>query len=111
MRRQLSAALWVAAVLAVSACKEAEAPKGVDTVSEVLPGSASDAMIPYGTLRSQRPIATDAPKAEATGAPARKGAAAPASQPNGATTATAPVPEPASPAQAEPPAPSATGAD
>jgi hypothetical protein len=60
--------LACALALALAACGERKADEGGNAVSEVLPGSASDAMIPYDTLRSQPPLAPDA-QAEGSGAP------------------------------------------
>lgn len=86
--------------LALSACNQT-APKqtGGTAGGEILPGSASDAMLPLDTLRSQPPLA---PKVESSGKPEAKGArsgAAPSA--SAAPAAEAPKAEPA----AEPVAP------
>ncbi|MEO6092935.1 MAG: hypothetical protein ABIT04_12650 [Novosphingobium sp.] len=64
--------------LAVAGCTNREAAEGNKAVSEVLPGSASDAMIPYDTLRSQPPLAPAAQGSDTardeSGGKARRGA-------------------------------------
>jgi hypothetical protein len=58
MRRPVTLAL-VAAALTLAGCQD-EKPKQQDqrtAVGEILPGSASDAMLPYDSLRSQPPLA------------------------------------------------------
>jgi hypothetical protein len=61
----------LALMLALPGCnKEAAKPTGGTADGEILPGSASDAMLPLDTLRSQPPLA---PKVEASGKPAGKG--------------------------------------
>lgn len=55
--------------LALGACQgEKAAKQGGNAEGEILPGSASDAMLPYDTVRSQPPLA---PLPTATGKPAR----------------------------------------
>lgn len=45
-------------VLVLAACKGEQKPaQDARAAGEILPGSASDAMIPYDTLRSQPPLA------------------------------------------------------
>ena len=57
-------------LLALPGCnKEATKPTGGTADGEILPGSASDAMLPLDTLRSQPPLA---PKVETSGKPADK---------------------------------------
>lgn len=85
--------------LALSACKsEKKTPEAATAQGEILPGSASDAMLPYDTLQSKPPLApppTEAagkgPKGSASGAAATEGegeagtaseAAAPAAAPS-----------------------------
>jgi hypothetical protein len=52
------AIITVAAALALAGCKQHGAAAGPgDAPAEILPGSASDAMIAYDTLRSQPPLA------------------------------------------------------
>lgn len=54
-------------VLALGACKGEQTPaQDARAAGEILPGSASDAMIPYDTVRSQPPLA---PKPVASGKP------------------------------------------
>ena len=88
--------------LALGACNQT-APKqtGGTAGGEVLPGSASDAMLPLDTLRSQPPLA---PRVESTGHPAEKGARPEAAASSSAEPAveTAPAVEPAAePAKTE----------
>ncbi len=86
--------------LALSACNQT-APKqnGGQADGEILPGSASDAMLPLDTVRSQPPLA---PRVEGTAKPAEKGA-----RPSAATSSSAaPAAETsAAEAAAEPAAP------
>jgi hypothetical protein len=80
--------------LALGACNQT-APKqtGGTAGGEILPGSASDAMLPLDTVRSQPPLA---PRVEGSGRPAEKGA-----RPSEAASASAaPVAE--APVAAEP---------
>lgn len=63
--------LLLALLFALPGCnKEVPKPTGGTADGEILPGSASDAMLPLDTLRSQPPLA---PKVESTGKPADKG--------------------------------------
>ena len=56
---RLSASIPVLALaLALAGCKGEEKPaQDARAAGEILPGSASDAMIPYDTVRSQPPLA------------------------------------------------------
>lgn len=55
---RLSASAIIGLVLTLAACKGEEKPaQDARAAGEILPGSASDAMIPYDTLRSQPPLA------------------------------------------------------
>lgn len=66
--------LSLALPLALAGCKGSDKPaQDAKAMGEVLPGSASDAMIPYDTLRSQPPLA---PPTESGTPGARKGQAA-----------------------------------
>lgn len=57
----------LALALALAGCKGEDKPaQDARAAGEVLPGSASDAMIPYDTVRSQPPLA---PKPVASGRP------------------------------------------
>jgi hypothetical protein len=89
-------------LLALPGCnKEAPKPTGGTADGEILPGSASDAMLPLDTLRSQPPLA---PKVESSGKPADKGDK-PAAK-GAASEAAAATAEPAeAPAAAAEPAP------
>ncbi len=60
-----SALVLVAGTLALGACQGSDKTAGAGTAAgEILPGSASDAMLPYDTVKSQAPLA---PKVEASG--------------------------------------------
>jgi hypothetical protein len=73
--------------LVLVACQAEKKPEHKGTVAgEILPGSASDAMLPYDTVRSQPPLApqteastdTHGPRAERSGAATRDEEAEPA---------------------------------
>jgi hypothetical protein len=86
MRHALS---LLALTLLVAACGGAKKDEGAGTAAgEILPGSASDAMLPLDTVRSQAPLA---PKVESTGATASTEADAAAS--DAAPAAEAPAAE------------------
>lgn len=81
----------VVLALALAACKGEQKPQGAGSAQgEILPGSASDAMIPYDTVRSQAPLA---PKPAASGKSDAKDAASEAAPEKSAETA--PKEEPA----------------
>lgn len=68
-----ASALLPALTLALAACQGEKKPAdGGNAQGEILPGSASDAMLPLNTLRSQPPLA---PQTQAAGKPgaAKKG--------------------------------------
>lgn len=101
-------AIAVAATLALCGCQQdnkADTAKGA-AGGQILPGSASDAMLPYDTLRSQPPLApksdVEADKGERKGKPA---AAAPdaAKEAEASGDAPAPAAPPASPSPAATP--------
>ena len=88
--------------LAAAGCKNREAAKGGNAVSKVLPGSASDAMIAYDTLRSQSPLAPategSEPSRERSAGPADTGATVkPTAEPSAAASGSAPQPSGAPP--------------
>ena len=89
------------AVLALAGCnRDAKKDAGAGTAQgEVLPGSASDAMLPLDTVKSQAPLA---PKSEGGEAGDAKGAKA-AKPSEKASDAAEPEPE-ASPSPADTPA-------
>ena len=65
---RLAALAMPALVLALAGCQAEKKPanaKGT-VAGEILPGSASDAMLPYDTVRSQPPLA---PQTESASAP------------------------------------------
>ena len=64
------AACAFALPFAAAACKgEKKAAQDANAEGEILPGSASDAMLPYDTVRSQPPLA---PPPSASGKPGAK---------------------------------------
>jgi len=88
-----------ALLLALTGCGNEAKPTGGSADGEILPGSASDAMLPLDTVRSQPPLA---PKASASSSdgddkPEPKQAAPKAEQPSVAATPDAP--EPAAPSE------------
>lgn len=101
MRPETRGGLAVALVLALAACQGEQKPAGKAAAGgEILPGSASDAMLPLDTLRSQPPLA---PKPSATArAPGQKDAGGDAGESEAAPAAEAAAPEtPAEPAAAQ----------
>lgn len=97
-----SARIVMAAVmaLAVAACQGEKPGERQGAAGEILPGSASDAMLPLDTVRSQPPLAPPteagraASKGSATGAAGTESEAS-ASEPAATATATAAAPSPA----------------
>jgi len=70
-------ALTGALAVALAGCKGEEKPaQDARAAGEILPGSASDAMIPYDTIRSQPPLAPKPTGAAGSGAPRDGGDAA-----------------------------------
>lgn len=91
--------LLLALALALPGCnKEAAKPTSGTADGEILPGSASDAMLPLDTLRSQPPLA---PKVESSGKPTEKDGK-PAAKGAASETAPAAGPAPAPEPGAEP---------
>lgn len=92
--------LMLALPLALAACQADEKPADQrQAAGEILPGSASDAMLPLDTLRSQPPLAPH------SGAAAPGGAMASSSAVPGdaaSSDATGPLATPAEPTAAEP---------
>lgn len=90
------------AALGLAACDQAPQQAATATAEgEILPGSASDAMLPLDTLRSQAPLAPKVVSSDAPDAPAsravRSSAASPAATPEPAPSADPePAAEPAS---------------
>jgi len=89
-------------VLTIAGCKQhGEADGGPsEAAAEVLPGSASDAMIQYDTLRSQPPLASPG-----AGLPHRVGGGTPSGDETAAAIEASGAPPPSSPT----PAAGATG--
>ena len=81
-------------VVALAACKGEQKVTGSTPSGQILPGSASDAMLPLDTVRSQPPLA---PRTEAAGRPGKD---KPANKP---AASDAPVPAPPSGAATEMP--------
>ena len=98
--------ILAAALLGLAGCKgEAKKDAGAGTAQgEVLPGSASDAMLPLDTVKSQAPLA---PKSEGGEAGDTKGAKAgkPSAKASDVATEEAAVTPDAGPSAAETPAP------
>lgn len=87
------AAMVALAALAACGSKEAKKPEG-GSFQEVLPGSASDAMLPYDTATSAPPLAPDQYEGvEDQGGPAAK-PRVPAASESAAEAETAPEVEP-----------------
>jgi len=96
MRLPLRAAALCLIPLALAACQgEKKTPEAATAQGEILPGSASDAMLPYDTLQSKPPLAP--PPTETAGKPG-KGSASDAVA--GADEAEAGASEAAAPAAA-----------
>jgi hypothetical protein len=69
MRSSLRTSAVCLAVLALAACHaEKKSGERRSAAGEILQGSASDAMLPYDTVRSQAPLAPDV---EGSGKPAK----------------------------------------
>ena len=102
LRPAKTLALILVPVLALTGCGSAE-KKDKDqrtAAGEILPGSISDAMLPYDTVRSQPPLA---PPEAAKGGP--KGASAAKPDATASDAADAAAEAPAAPAEApDPPA-------
>ena len=99
MMTTLRFAALIAVSLTLAGCQKERGPTDAKVAGgEVLPGSASDAMLPLDTVRSQAPLA---PKSESSGTPEKAGKPAGQGAPRGA-----PVPE-AAPVESAP-APAAT---
>ncbi len=83
--------------LALGACQGEKVPEQNGAAGEVLPGSASDAMLPMDTVRSQPPLA---PQTEGARRGSRANSAAASGAPEGsasepAATASTAAPSPA----------------
>ncbi|WP_374529822.1 hypothetical protein [Novosphingobium sp.] len=84
MQRIATIAVLAALGLSLGACKGAEKQQGAGNAQgEILPGSASDAMIPIDTVRSQAPLAPKAasPNKADSKAAASEAAPEPAAEP------------------------------
>ena len=92
-----------AVLLALAGCQQEKAgggKGGATDAGEILPGSASDAMLPYDTVRSQPPLAPRS-AADDKGKPGtRKADTADEPVSEAAEAPTSPAPAPAEPASA-----------
>lgn len=83
----------IALGMATAACNSKQAKSGeAEAAGEVLPGSASDAMLPYDTVRSQPPLAPQTEAAVKPGASGAKGTASEAAEDADAAASEAPAP-------------------
>ena len=98
MKQSITAIAAVGLVLTLGACKGGEKKPGAGNAQgQILPGSASDAMLPVDTLRSQAPLA---PKAGAKGKDSvSDGASEAASEAAAPEASAAPADKPAAAAQ------------
>lgn len=107
MIRATRLACLIALPLALAACGGKEPDKSATAAGEILEGTASDAMLPLDTVRSQPPLA---PQTQA--AKGKKGAATEAAEDESADGAAATAEATAAPAAAPaitvPPAPAPT---
>jgi len=98
MKQPITAIAAVALVLALGACKGGEKQQGAGNAQgQILPGSASDAMLPVDTVRSQAPLAPKAAAKSKDGA--SDGASEAASDAPAAEASAAPADKPSAPAQ------------
>lgn len=89
------------AALGLAACDQAPKKTAAATAEgEILPGSASDSMLPLDTLRSQAPLAPKVVSSDAPDAPNPRAARTAAARP-AATPEPAAAPEPAAEAVSE----------
>ena len=80
------------ALTALAGCNQSKKDEGAGTAAgEILPGSASDAMLPYDTVRSQPPLAPPPSASGKPGAKAEAGEADAAASEAGEETAAAPA--------------------
>lgn len=101
MKSALHLACLGALAVALTACSgEKKASQQGTAAGEILPASASDAMLPYDTVRSQPPLAP--PPTEAAKSAARKGADS--DEPAADSSEAATEPSPAASATAAEPA-------
>ena len=94
----MKAMVALLALGALSACggQEAKKPEGESSFGQVLPGSASDAMLPYDTASSAPPLeppSFGSPEGAGGGAPAAPGATGGAVENDAAVEPSVPVPD------------------
>ncbi len=80
-RHLATAALLAPMTLGLAACNKGQTDKQVSAGGEILPGSASDAMLPLDTVTSAPPLAPKVAKALGVTASEAPDAAAPADVP------------------------------
>lgn len=82
-------------ILGLAACNQGKKDAGGKAAGEVLPGSVSDAMLPYDQVRSQPPLAPASGDAKAKGKQAsgeKSDSASSAPEPDPSASAAAPAP-------------------
>ncbi|MBS0474613.1 MAG: hypothetical protein JSR28_05615 [Proteobacteria bacterium] len=95
----------LALVLCLAACGSGTKKAGAGAAEgEVLPGSASDAMLPYDSVKSQAPLA---PQSEGGDKPGGKKSAAGNAKQNDTSAASPAAPDTAPASDAAPPSPAA----
>lgn len=106
MIRVIRLTCLIALPLALAACGDKKPDESATAAGEILEGTASDAMLPLDTVRSQPPLAPQTQAAKSNG---KKGAAEAKAGDEAADSATAPADAAAMPAAAPvvtvPPAP------
>jgi hypothetical protein len=101
----MTRACLLALALCLAGCDWSAAPagRGGEASGEVLPGTASDAMIPLGELKSQAPLAPRQPTPEDAAAAAELDAEQPVVTPAEGIDGGPGAPAPAGPGPATPP--------
>ena len=88
-------ALATVLVLGLAACNQGQKDAGGKAEGEVLPGSVSDAMLPYDQVKSQPPLAPASGDAKAKGKQTsgeKSDSASSAPEPDASASAAAPAP-------------------
>lgn len=89
IRRTVTLGVFLPLAALLAACQDDKPAQGASAEGEILPGSASDAMLPLDTVRSQPPLA---PKPTVSGKPGEASEAATEGAEGEATEAAAPAP-------------------
>lgn len=98
MARAIAATFALSLTVILTGCGGTKKQAGAGTAEgEVLPASASDAMLPLDTVKSQPPLA---PRSDGSDKPGSKDGAVPRQADDDGPAAPAPAEEPAPPAQA-----------